>query len=157
DEQDYDLCGEVLLTWPLTRAPWSAAAAFAFRVLAQVEDKAGFLPASSTRLERLNKLQGGDRTGYLLATAYHTAYVMGLLCAAALQPGRSPPSRIPTRFGARGIAKTIIPYLDADGRSVHWRDQLEQLTDPERDAIAGLLFAIVLHRRISQREFGAVH
>jgi hypothetical protein len=30
DEQDYDLGGELLLAWPLTRATCSAAAAFGF-------------------------------------------------------------------------------------------------------------------------------
>src|SRR5262249_49124175 len=44
DDEDYDLAGELLLTWPLTGAPWSAAAAFAFQTLALVEDQAGFLP-----------------------------------------------------------------------------------------------------------------
>lgn len=157
DEQDYDLGGEVVLAWPLTGATWSAAAAFSFQVLARVEDKAGFLPAPSTRLERLNKLQGGDRTNYLLATAYHTAYVMGLLCAAALQPGRTPPSRIPTNASAPGGAKMILQCLDAEGRSTHWRDQLNQLNDLERDEVAGLILNIALRRKIKQREFGAVH
>jgi len=156
DEQDYDLGGEVLLAWPLTGATWSPAAAFGFHVLARVEDQAGFLPAPGTRLERLNKLQGGDRTNYLLATAYHTAYVMGLLCAAALQPGRTPPSRIPTNGSARGSAKMILRCLDAEGQSAHWRDQLNQLDDLERDAIAGLLLSIALRRKISQRQYGAV-
>jgi hypothetical protein len=156
DDQDYDLCGELLLAWPLTGATWSAAATFGFHVLARVEDQAGFLPAPTTRLERLEKLQGGDRTNYLLATAYHTAYVMGLLCVAALQSGRSPPSRIPTNATARGSANIILQFLDADGPTTHWRDQLNQLNDPERDAIAGLLFGIALRRKVSQREFGAV-
>jgi Domain of unknown function (DUF6895) len=157
DQQDYDLCGELLLAWPLTGAAWSAAAAFAFSVLEHVEDQVGFLPAPRTRLDRLNKLQGGDRADYLLATAYHTAYVMGLLCAVLLQAGRSPLPRIPTNTSARGSAKTILRYLDADGRETHWRNQLDQLGDQERDAIVGFLFSIALHRKISQREFGAVH
>jgi hypothetical protein len=33
-----DLSGEILLSWPLTGRSWSAAAAFAFHVLADVED-----------------------------------------------------------------------------------------------------------------------
>ena len=86
DEQDYDLAAEVLLAWPLTGRQWSPAAVFGFCVLARVEDTAGFLPAPSTRLQRFQQLQGDRRTEYLLATAYHTAYVMGLLCSAALRP-----------------------------------------------------------------------
>lgn len=157
DEQDYDLAGEVLLAWPLTGKSWSPAAAFGFRVLASVEDQAGFLPAPSTRLQRLDQLKGDDRTDYLLATAYHTAYVMGLLCGAALQPGKAPPSKIPCNAATRGGASAILQFLHADGQSAHWQDEFCQLTDQERDAIAGLLLNIALRRKIRQRAFGAVH
>src|SRR6266566_4615138 len=74
DEQDYDLGGEVLLAWPLTGKSWSPTATFGFRVLARVEDVVGFLPSPATRMQRLNNLRGDERAGYLLATAYHTAY-----------------------------------------------------------------------------------
>jgi hypothetical protein len=157
DEQDYDLGGEVLLAWPLTGKSWSAAAAFGFRVLARVEDEAGFLPAPSTCLSRLNTMQGDERANYLLATAYHTAYVMGLLCAAALHPRKAPPSKIRRNATACGSAQKILPFIDADGRSAHWRDEFNRLTEPERDATAGLLLNIALRRKISQRDFGAVH
>jgi hypothetical protein len=157
DEQDYDLGGEVLLAWPLTGTPWSAAAAFGFRVLAGVEDKAGFLPAPNTRLQRLNELRGDDRTNYLLATAYHTAYVMGLLSAAALREGRSPPARIPTRGAILGSANQVLAFLDTENHTAHWRDEFHQLSEIERDAIAGLLLTIILRLNINRREFGTVH
>jgi len=156
DEEDYDLGGEVLLAWPLTGKPWGAAAVFGFRVLARVEDQAGFLPCSSTRLQRLNELGGDERTDYLLATAYHTAYVMGLLCAAALQPGKAPPARIPpARHGSYSSAP-ILQFLESDGETAHWREELEELAVPERDAIAGLLFAIALRRKATQRDFAGI-
>jgi hypothetical protein len=157
DDQDYDLGAEVLLAWPLTGKSWSPAAAFGFHVLAHVEDQAGFLPAPNTRLQRLNELQGDDRTNYLLATAYHTAFVMGLLCAVALQPGRTPPAEVPTSGAGRGNANQILQLLGADSPSPHWRDQLNQLPEPQRDALAGLLLNIALRRKIKQREFDAVH
>ncbi|HZR28673.1 MAG TPA: hypothetical protein VFA71_07820 [Terriglobales bacterium] len=156
DEQDYDTGGEVLLAWPLTGRSWNAASVFGFRVLTQVEDQAGFLPASSTRLARLEKLKGSHRTHYLLATAYHTIYVMGLLCATALQPGRTPPSRIPIGTVVPGSAKMLLRFLDTDPRSAHWRDELEKLTEPERDAIAGLLLNIAFRRKVSRGEFGVL-
>ena len=149
--------GEVLLAWPLTGKSWGAASAFGFRVLARVEDEAGFLPTPSTRLSRLSKMQGEERANYLLATAYYTAYVMGLLCASALQPGRAPPSRIPRRGAMHGSAKRILQFIDADGRTAHWRDEFSRLTEPERDATARLLLNIALRRKISRHEFGAVH
>jgi len=156
EEQDYDLGGEVLLAWPLTCKSWSAAAAFGFRVLAGVEDKAGFLPAPNTRLQRLSELQGDDRTKYLLATAYHTAYVMGLLSAAALQPERTPPAQIPTSGAIDGSANKILAFFDAGAHRAHWLDELYKLKDAERDAVAGLLLTIVLRLNIKRREFGIV-
>ena len=157
DEQDYDLGGEVLLAWPLVRRPWSAGAAFAFRVLAHVEDQAGFLPAPSTRLQRLNALRGDARINYLLATAYHTAYVMGMLCAAVLRFGRTPPSKIPRTLAARGSAHRILPLLDADGMHPHWRGEFDHLRGPEQDAIAGFLLAIALRRKVGRRDIAGLH
>ncbi len=156
DDQDYDLGGEVLLAWPLTGRPWSAAAAFGFRVLARVEDEAGFLPSPSTKLQRLNELKGDERSNYLLATVYHTAYVMGLVCAVALEPGKAPPAQIPPGRFAAGSADRILPFLDAEGRSVHWREEFDRLAAPERNALAGLLFAIALRRKASQRDFAGL-
>jgi hypothetical protein len=157
DEQDYDLGGEVLLAWPLTGRSWNAAAAFGFRVLAHVEDRAGFLPAPSTRLQRLNELEGDARTDYLLATAYHTAFVMGLLCAASLQAGRTPPAQIPARAAVRGAASMILPFLETDDPDMHWREEFDQLSDMERDALAGLLLNMALRRSVKKRAFGVVH
>jgi hypothetical protein len=156
DEEDYDLGGEVLLAWPLTGKSWSAAAALGFRILTRVEDEAGFLPAPITRLQRLNALEGDRRTDYLFATAYHTIYVMGLLCAAALQTGRTPPSKIPAGTAARGSSTPILHMLDADGQRPHWRAEFDQLTNAERDALAGFLMNIALRRKTRQRDFGAV-
>ncbi|HEY2094025.1 MAG TPA: hypothetical protein VGJ81_19300 [Thermoanaerobaculia bacterium] len=156
DDQDYDLAGEVLLAWPLTGRSWSPAAAFGFRVLANVEDEAGFLPAPTTRLERAGELEGRQRTNYLLATAYHTVYVMGLLCAASLQPGRTPPASIPSRRVPRGASERILAILDADGRETHWCNELARLTPVEQDTIAGWLLSIALRRKTRQRDFHGV-
>jgi hypothetical protein len=157
DEQDYDLGGEVLLAWPLTGQPWSAAATFGFRVLASVEDQAGFLAGPSTRLERLEGLEGDERTDYLLATAYHTAYVMGLLCATSLQPGMAPPLRIPVEGTVAGSAAQILPFLEEGSADRHWMAEFRRLSGEERDAMAGVLFTIAVRRHIHLRQFGEVH
>jgi uncharacterized protein DUF6895 len=157
DDEDYDLAGEVLLGWPLTGQSWGPAAAFGFRVLARVEDQAGFLPSPGTRLERLHALQGGERTRYFLATAYHTAYVMGLLCAAALQPGRAPPTTIRTARAPRGISRLLLTRLDTGGGRPHWREEVRRLAEADRDSLASMLLSIGLCRAVSQRDFGLLH
>ena len=156
DEQDYDLAGEVLLSWPLTGKSWSAAAAFAFRVLARVEDKAGFLPTAGTRISEIRAREGVARTRYLLATAYHTAYVMGLLCAACLSPGHAPPIAIPVAGWKPGNAAQIVRLLDADGECTHWRDHFRRLNEPERDVLAGFLLSVALRRSARKRDFGSL-
>jgi len=156
DEQDYDVAAEVLLTWPLTGKRWSPAAVFGFRVLAQVEDRAGFLPSPGTRLDRLNTLEGDARTDYLLATAYHTAYVMGLLCAAALQKGRTPPRKISTRRRRTNSAKQIAEHLNADEVVKHWREAFDALDDTERDAISSLVLTIALRQQVQKRDFAGL-
>jgi hypothetical protein len=156
DEQDYDLGGEVLLSWPLTGRSWSSAATFGFRVLAGVADKAGFLPSPVTRIKRLDSLQGDERANYLLASAYHTVYVMGLLSAASLQSGRLPPRNISTRSIRKGASSPILKLLDADKQTAHWREELNLLSDQEQDAVTGLLLAVALRRKTREHEFGAV-
>ncbi|PWK92863.1 DUF6895 family protein [Fulvimonas soli] len=156
DAQDYDLAGELLLAWPLTGAAWSPAAAFAFRVLARVVDEAGFLPAPGTRLDRLELLQGDARKLYLLATSYHTIYVMGLLCAAALLPGRAPPASPPAAKPATGVAARLLAGCGDEAPPPHWREDFDRLAAPERDALAGLLLDVALHRRARRRDFAGL-
>lgn len=155
DEEDYDLAGEVLLAWPLTAANWSSMAAFGFRVLARVEDKVGFLPAPNTRLERLQRLAGDQRSRYLLATAYHTTYVMGLLCATSLQRGRKPPRNIPLTPCSPGSAAAILPFLH-DANRKHWQDEFDMLPPVAQDSLAKLLFTIGLRRNAAKGRFDAL-
>lgn len=156
DDQDYDLSGELLLAWPLTGKDWSAPAAFGFRVLTRVEDKAGFLPTASTRLNHFEKLNEKDRSKYLLATAYHTVYVMGLLCAVSLQTGRTPPVGTSITISTRGSANQILQILDSDGQKPHWREEVESLSEPERDAISSLLLDIAILRAVNRRQFNKI-
>jgi len=156
DGEDYDLAGEVLLAWPLTGRSWSASAAFGLRILTHVEDQAGFLPAPITRLQRINELSGDRRTDYLYATAYHTIYVMGLLCAAALQTGRTPPARIPSVPTMRGNAAKLLVLFDSDRHRPHWQAEFERLSTAEQDALSGFLMNIALLRSTRKRDFSRV-
>ena len=156
DEGDYDLSGELLWTWPLLRARWSPAATFGFRVLARVEDLAGFLPSAGTSLDRLRQLAGEERKQYLVATAYHTVYVMGLLCATALRPQQAPPVRIVDPLMPPGAAGRVLAFLDDRGPRAYWWEEFQKLSGPERDALAGLLLHIALRRRATRRDFEGV-
>ena len=153
DDEDYDLAGEILLSWPLTGEKWSTTAAFAFRVLAHVEDQAAFLPTPSTRISEIKALERIDRTKYLLATAYHTAYVMGLVCAAALHPGCAPPETISFDNAKPGTARQVMKVVGANGQFPHWQYEFDHLTELEADALAGFLVNVALRRRVACRDF----
>jgi len=155
DQQDYDLCGELLLTWPYLAKRWSAAATFAFSVVARVEDEAGFLPTPVTRLDRYHSLSGEERSRYAIATAYHTAYVMGLVCAAALRPGKAPPVVITCRRRA-DRAQTLLEFIDSDGTRAHWRDDMTKIDPRARDALVPMLLTIALRRALERRNLQRV-
>jgi hypothetical protein len=157
DDQDYDLGAEVLLTWPLLRRRWSHAATFGFHVLAHVEDEAGFLPSPFTRVDRFRTLSGEERTRYVLATAYHTTYVMGLLCAAALRPNCSPPAAIHPSRGRRGAATALLELLDSGDKKPHWRSYISGLAPKSQDTLAPLLLTMTLQRATTRHDLYALH
>jgi len=154
DDEDYDLAAEVLLAWPLTGARWCSSSTFAFRVLARVEDQVGVLPAGTTRADRLNKLDGTDRAHYALGTAYHTALVMGLICAASLRPGAAPPVRVPGPRFPHSCVDRLVEYLDED--QGHWQPQFAELTQAERSAVAPLLLDVALAQKCRKHDYQAV-
>jgi hypothetical protein len=159
DVEDYDVTGEILLTWPLLRRPWSSAGAFGFRVLADVEDHAGFLPPPGMQADAYARLTGAERSAQVLADAYHTAYVMGLMSAVALLPGQAPPVEVrPTRHRARASAD-LLELLDAVGpeREAHWRSTVRSLTEDQCDELSPLLLTICLRRAATARDLGMMH
>ncbi len=154
DEQDYDVAGELLLAWPLTGEAWSVAAAFGFRVLARVEDLAGFLPTPITRLDRVRALHGDERANYSLATAYHTVYVMGLLCASILRSQLLPPVQIRKAEVRSGAVRAVQEILCvATGRTPHWLEDFNALRDDESNALASFLFDVALCRKVTAQDF----
>ncbi len=151
DAQDYDLSAEILMTWPLTRASWSPMAAFAFKVLMDVEDQAGFLPTAGTRLHELDARSGADRTRYLLATSYHTAFVMGLLCAATLRSARAPEVGSRNQPPATGAVQSLTEFLQ-DASAPHWTLTFARLESSKQHMLAGMLFTMALHRCVRRSQ-----
>jgi hypothetical protein len=156
DEPDYDVAGELLLTSPYLRRRWSAPSALGFAILASVEDRLGFLPSPSVSLDRLQGLAGEERTRYAAANSYHTAFVMGVLCAAALRGDRRPPVRPPARARQRGAAGELLALIGPVDAKAEWKAHIESLPPDDRDAAAPLLLAIGLRRAAVRRDLAAV-
>ena len=155
DEQDFDLAGEVLLTWPLLRRGWPPAATFGFSCLAGIEDATGFLPALSVSTDKLAALAGNERTRYAVAMSYHTAYVMGLVCAISLRPGLEPRVAVPTSRRYRGATEALAVLAKgamSTAEPRQWEVRFKALTEGQREALAPLLLAIHLRRAVSARD-----
>lgn len=154
DIGDYDLAGEILLTWPFVGGRWNAGAALGFAVIAAVEDGARVLPGPGISIERLQQLEGLERRRYALASAYHTAFVMGLLSAAALRPGAAPPVLDSLRAApaAAAAVEELLAALGPDDPVPFWRRFLLAQPETTLAAAAPLVLDICLCRAARQRD-----
>lgn len=148
DAADYDLVAELLTAWPMLRRPWSATARFAFRVLASAEDAVGVLPCFNLDIERLDALEPAEQTRYARAMSYHTALVMGLLCAVSLREGATPAVRISAAAdgGNVDVADEVLSLLEFNG--AHWPDEYARLDASARAALGPALIRLGLLRAV---------
>lgn len=154
DAEDYDLAGEILLAWPLTGADWSSTAAFGFRVLASVEEKAGLLPCGNVDLKRLNGLSGEAQARYALGTAYHTAFVMGFLCALSLRPERAPPVQVVGVVHERNRLRWLLDRVGDD--QGHWQPVFARLDEREQRILVPFLLDIAIVQHCRRRDYEGV-
>lgn len=154
DEENYDLGGEVLLAWPLAGAEWTPEASFAFRVLLRAEEEAGVLPAPGLKADLRRELAGADPGREALAAGYHTAYVMGLVCAAVMRRGRIP--RGVHGRARRGAARAMLRWVAGKGPGPLWLREMERLEEAGRESLAGMVFSMALRRKVGERDFGGM-
>ncbi|WP_457096732.1 DUF6895 family protein [Lysobacter sp. P5_B9] len=155
DIQDFDVAGELLMTWPMLQRRWSNGASFGFLCLAHAEDEAGFLPAPGMSLQPLASLSGIDRTRHLLATSYHTIYVMGLLCALALRTGVTPRSSLSP--STRRVLPRPREVLDpAPGDSRVWCKVFDGLPTAAQEALTPFLLTVQIQRAAARRDFAGI-
>jgi len=146
DANDFDLSAEVLWTWPMLGLDWSPAATFAFQVLAAIEDEIGFLPGPAFSRAKLRSLPGNRRSRYNLVTSYHTALVMGFLCAAALRPGRTPPAAVPASSSSTPAAADLMRLIAPRSPEPRWREAFRPLAPPRQNSLAPLVLTVALRR-----------
>lgn len=154
DAEDYDLAAEILLAWPLTRARWSASATFSLRVLARAEDEVGVLPCGNVDLQRLAGMEGESRFRYALGTAYHTAYMMGVLCAVSLRPGATPPSAIVGPRFDNACISALFPYVGME--QGHWQDLFASLPEEEQRMLVPFVLDIAIVQNYRRHNYQAL-
>ena len=81
DDDDYDIAGELLLTWPLLGVDAGPVESAALRVLCDIADQVGTLP--SLTLGLASPAAGLDAADAALLATYHTGYVFTALAALA--------------------------------------------------------------------------
>jgi hypothetical protein len=154
DHGDYDLVGELLMAWPQLQADWSPVAAFAFRVLAHVEDEVGLLPCGNVDPQRLATLAGAERTRYARAASYHTALVMGFLCAVALRGG-APRTAL---AGAEHPDEAWQTFREMYGaQPADWAVVFDGCSPAEKRALTPMLCGLVITQALRRQDFAAVH
>ena len=150
DAEDYDLCGELLMAWPQLRAPWDPVPAFCFRVLASLEDAVGVLPCGNVDYTRSSSMAPEARQRYARATAYHTAYVMGFLCAVTLRHG-APPLHAEVPSPSPLVWPELLDLVDP-GRG-HWLPIFQELPDTEKSALTALVADTAVVQAVAQRDY----
>jgi hypothetical protein len=151
DTADYDIVGEMLMAWPFVRTEPCATARFVFALLQAVEDEAGLLPGGTTSVDRLASLEGEPRRLYALATAYHTAYVMGMLCAVWSEPAGGRVPLTPTR------SPDVDELIADNGFAIEHRDVarvLSTLSDSEYAELGAFRLDLVVAQAVRNRQFG---
>lgn len=112
------------------------------------------LPSGHSNPARLSQLQGEARTRYALGTGYHTAYVMGFLCAASLQAGRTPPVNIVGPQCEASCLDRLLRYVDDD--QGHWRSEFTSLTQAAQRALAPLILDVGIAQKCRKHDYQAM-
>jgi hypothetical protein len=148
--EDYDLSGELLMAWPELGAAWDPVSAFCFRVLAHVEDRVGLLPCGNLDPRRVATMSPGESGRYTRASGYHTAFVMGFCCAAALRG--DPPAR---GVLASDRVEAVWPQLYelVGHHRGHWQPVFETLADAEKESMAPMLADMATLDAMEARDF----
>lgn len=151
DADNLDLAAELLWTWPMLGLPWSATAQFGFELLAAVQDEHGFLPGPEFAPGR------SATPEHLLRTSYHATFVMGMLCAVALRPGRAPMLRSPdAERGDEPGAPEPLPQglLLERATQPRWPAFHASRGRAGREALAPLVVNVALRRAAAASDLG---
>ena len=85
----------------------------------------------------------------MLAHSYHSAYVMGFLCASALRASpmllAAVPER-PIRAPLAGAAARILRLLESNEVESCWEDHFRALRERQQDSLAPFALAVLLRR-----------
>jgi hypothetical protein len=82
--ENFDLLGELLMSFAILGRSCSPYARFGWCLLTTVWDQLGFLPSPTFDASAYSALTGDEASSYVFRHLYHTTYVGGMLCAIML-------------------------------------------------------------------------
>ena len=147
DADDFDLAAELLLTWPCLGLPMSTTAYFAFQVLKRVEDDAGILPSLSISIEDIERQPPDIRSAYATAVSYHTAFVMGILCAVLLRR-KLENSKMVSEPPVIPVTRELLNCLQCGKSNVQWMSNIQTLPECKLTEITPFLMDVALFRAV---------
>lgn len=156
DDDDFDLAGELVMLWPMLGAPISSAASFVLDVLCDVEAEAGLLPSLAIDGPAFREHEGPARTQFAMATSYHTAYVMGLVCTAFLRCPEPEP-RAPWPPPRAGLLASAKAALGQRSPTPQWMARLDGRTIAEQQELTPFLLDVALRRAIRRFDLCTAH
>jgi hypothetical protein len=156
DDDDFDVAGELLLTWPCLGAAWSPAACLAFSVLARVEDEVGILPSLAIDRAGYDQQPAASRRHYVAAVTYHTAYVMGILCALMLRCRSRPARALPAGPYTEACAEELVHRLGTVTQQPHWWANVRALPPGRLSWCVSFLLDVALRRAVRRLDLAEV-
>ncbi|MEO6803741.1 MAG: hypothetical protein ABI197_10930, partial [Granulicella sp.] len=111
---------------------------------------------STTSIDRFKHPYSDAGQKHLATTTYHSVYIMGMLAAAVLAPGKRPPLKVPESTVRSGAFEAVLDCFYPDDHKAHWQQELETLEPAECESLAGFLLNIALHREVGRSNFAAI-
>lgn len=148
DDDDFDLVGELLFTWPLLDLPMPAVARFAYDVLDRAATTVGLLPSAAMSAAAIAAQPPAARTSYTLAVSYHSAYVMALAEHLTGASSHEPTAAVDDP----ATAATLDALIGVDaGRIPEWR------REPIASVPTELLVDVALTRAVRRGDLAGAH
>lgn len=155
DKQDYDIAGELLMAWTLTKKPLNHIALFALKCLTEIEKRVGFLPAPNLDLTMIEGKDIKERRTYIYSINYHTVFVMGLLSGSLLKNYDTIQIQPNQQIKSSELNIFLKNELQKE-KQAHWMEYFKILDNEQKNVLLPWVFQAILVRKIKQHKYGLV-
>lgn len=142
DKEAYGIVASLLLGYRHISKSWTAVTAFAFKLLAALEQEADYTES------RLNPVS---------ADSLPSSFTMGHLYTTCLKKGTAPYKKIPPSSIRKGTAQRLVQFHDSnETTTTSWIKYFYLLEEAEQDALSSFLFNCTLIQNIHRQQYEKV-